>query len=269
MDKPHYGNDYGGSLPENYERFFVPAIGKPLAIDLVDLAELRPGERVLDVACGTGIVARLAAEQVGADGAVAGLDVNPGMVAVARSISSPGVSIEWHEADAESMPLPDEAFDVVLCQLSLQFMPNKLAALKEMRRVLVNGGRLILNVPGRAGEIFAIFSEELERHISQEAAGFVRQVFSLNDASELRQLASEAGFDDVSVNVNDKTPSLPPPREFLWQYVHSTPLSGLLADTSDEERAKLERDIVARWQEFEENGVMIYRQPIVEMTARK
>lgn len=269
MVRQHFGKDYGGTAPENYERFFVPAIGKPLAVDLIRFAALCPGERVLDVACGTGIVARLAAEQVGDKGSVAGLDVNPGMVAVARSIASPSTSIEWHEASAESMPLPDEAFDVVLCQLSLQFMPDKLAALQEMRRVLVDGGRMFLNLPERSGQVFAILAEEMERHIGPEAAGFVRQVFSLNEASELRQLATEAGFDDVSVDVNDKKLHLPPPAEFLWQYVHSTPLAGLLAEVGDDECAALERDVVARWQEFEEDGGMSYRQLIIVMAARK
>src|SRR5215207_11707155 len=120
---------YGGSAPENYERYFVPVIGAPLATDLVDVAALRPGERVLDVACGTGVVARLAAERVEATGTVAGIDLNPGMLAVARSVTPPGMVIEWHQSSAEAMPLPDEAFDVVLCQLGLQFVPDKLAAL--------------------------------------------------------------------------------------------------------------------------------------------
>lgn len=140
---------YGGSPPENYERYFVPAIGEPVARDLIDRAALRAGERVLDVACGTGIVARLAAEQVGETGTVAGLDVNPGMLAVARSVTPPETSIDWHEASAEDMPLPDDVFDVVLCQMGLQFMADKPAALSEMRRVLAPGGRIILNAPGR------------------------------------------------------------------------------------------------------------------------
>src|SRR3546814_10148611 len=122
-------------------------------------AALREGERVLDVACGTGVVTRLASEQVGATGAVAGLDVNPGMLAVARAATPEGMSIEWHEANAEAMPLPDASFDVVLCQLGLQFMPDRQAALREMRRVLVDGGRLAFNVPGPMPRIFAVRSE--------------------------------------------------------------------------------------------------------------
>ena len=269
MSKQHFGKAYGGNAPENYERFFVPAIGAPLATDLIRLAALCSGERVLDVACGTGIVARLASQQVGATGRVTGLDVNPGMLAVARSITSPGTSTEWYEASAESMPLPDEAFDVVLCQLSLQLMPDKLSALKEMRRVLVHGGRMILNVPGPAGHIFGILAKAMERHISPEAASFVRQVFSLHDASELQRLTSDAGFRDVTVDAHTKVLRLPPPNDFLWQYVHSTPLAGLVAQADEEERDALERDIVAEWQDVEGDGAMAYQQRIVVATARK
>ena len=88
MSQPHYGRAYGGSPPENYERYFVPTIGMPVANDLIAVAALRPGERVLDVACGTGVVARLASQRVGAAGTVAGLDVNPGMLAAAASATS-------------------------------------------------------------------------------------------------------------------------------------------------------------------------------------
>ena len=138
----------------------------------------------MDVACGTGVVARLASQQVGATGTVAGLDVNPGMLAVARSATPTGMLIEWHEANAEAMLIPDASFDVVLCQMGLQFMPDKHAALREVRRVLVRGGRLILNVPGPTPRLFSILGEALARHIGAEASGFVNQVFSLHDTAD-------------------------------------------------------------------------------------
>ena len=106
-----YGKAYGGSAPENYQRYFVPVIGGPFAEDLIAEAALRPGERVLDVACGTGVVARLAAERVGPSGTVAALDLNPAMLSVARSVPSTGAAIRWYETSAESIPLPDDAFE--------------------------------------------------------------------------------------------------------------------------------------------------------------
>lgn len=267
MAEQHFGKTYGEKPPVNYERFFVPAIGAPLATDLIRLAALRPGERVLDVACGTGVVARLASQQVDATGSVAGLDVNPGMLAVARSATPPDMPIEWHEASAEAMPLPDASFDVVLCQMGLQFMPNKHAALREMRRVLVRGGRLILNVPGPTPRLFTIMGEALERHIGAEAAGFVYQVFSLHDTAEIQNLLSGAGFHDVSVQSDTKQLRLPALEEFLWQYVHGTPLADAVAQAHDDRRGLLEHDVVAKWQEFVNDGTLVLQVRVVVASA--
>jgi ubiquinone/menaquinone biosynthesis C-methylase UbiE len=269
MAEQPFGKAYGGNPPANYERFFVPAIGAPLATDLVRLAALRPGERVLDVACGTGVVARLASRQVGTTGTVAGLDVNPGMLAVARSATPPGMSIEWHEASAEAMSLPDASFDVVLCQMGLQFMPDKHAALREMWRVLVRGGRLILNVPGPTPRLFTIMGEALARNMGAEAAGFVNHIFSLHDAAEIQNLIGGAGFRDVSVQSDTRPLRLPAPKEFLWQYVHSTPLAGAVAQVDDERRDLLERDVVTKWQEFVKDRALVLQVRIVVATARK
>lgn len=265
----YYSKTYGGSAPENYERYFVPTIGAPLADDLIDIAAIRPGERVLDVACGTGVVARLAAERVGATGAVAGLDINPGMLAVARSVTSPNISIDWYESSAEEIPLPDEAFGVVLCQLGLQFMPDKLAALREMRRVLAPGGRLLIRVVGPTPRIFVILDEALARHINPEAKAFVDLVFSLHDTSELERLISGAGFREVAIHADTRKLRLPAPEEFLWQYVRSTPLAGLVAQVDDEKRVALERDVVEKWQAFVEDGALTLHIRDVVATARK
>ena len=269
MAEQHFGKAYGGNPPANYERFFVPAIGAPLATDLIHLAALRPGERVLDIACGTGVVARLASQQVGATGTVAGLDVNAGMLAVARSATPPSMPIEWHAASAEAIPLPDASFDVVLCQMGLQFMPDKHAALREMRRVLVRGGRLILNVPGPTPRLFTVMGEVLARQIGVEAAGFVNHVFSLHDTAEIQNLVSGAGFHAVSVQSDTKPLRLPAPEEFLWQYVHSTPLASAVAQVDDELRGSLERDVVAKWQDFVKDRALVLHLRIVVATAQK
>ena len=269
MTEQHFGKGYAGNPPVNYERFFVPAIGAPLATDLIHLAALRTGERVLDVACGTGVVARLASQQVGDNGSVAGLDVNPGMLAVARSATPQDMPIEWHEANAEDMPFPDASFDVVLCQMGLQFMPDEHAALREMWRVLVPGGRLILNMPGPTPRLFTIMEEALARHIGSQAARFVDQVFSLHDTAEIQNLASSAGFLDVSLRSDTKLLRRPAPEEFLWQYVYSTPLAGAVAQVNDEGRSSLDRDVVAKWQEFVEDHALVIQVRVVVATARK
>lgn len=253
---------------ENYERFFVPAIGEPVAKDLIQKAELRFGEHVLDVACGTGIIARLAFQHVGEKGTVIGTDINPGMLLVARSITS-DLPIEWQEANAEDLPFKDESFDVVFCQMGLQFMDDKLAALKEMHRVLKSGGRLFLNLPGPAGEPFAILAEVLERNISPKAKDFVYEVFSLNDTNAIKQLFYNAGFSNVDVDAKIKTLSLPAPKDFLWQYLYSTPLAKIISEADEEEKELLEEEVVDKWQNFVENDYLLYDQRINTVSTQK
>jgi ubiquinone/menaquinone biosynthesis C-methylase UbiE len=267
--KQHYDENYGLKPPQNYERFFVPTIGEPVAKDLIRKADLRPGERLLDVACGTGIIARLALKKVGDEGTVSGLDINPGMLAVARSISK-DLPIEWIEANAEKIPFEDESFDVVICQLGLQFMENRTAALQQMHRVLVPRGRLVLNVPGPAGKPFAIMAEAMERNISPNARKFVEHVFTLNDIEEIRKLVHNAGFDNVDIQAKNKLLSLPAPKDFFWQYIYSTPLAGVLAESDEEAKASLEEEVVNQWQQlFVDDNAFAYEQRIVIVNALK
>jgi ubiquinone/menaquinone biosynthesis C-methylase UbiE len=269
MAQQHFGAHYGANPAANYERFFVPAIGAPLAADLIERAALQPGERVLDVACGTGVVARLASDQVGEAGYVSALDVNPGMLAVARTVGATDSGIEWHEASAEEMPLPDESFDAVLCQMGLQFVPDREAALREMRRVLSPGGRLLLNVPGPTPPEFIALEEALGRHVGPEAAGFVNAVFSLHETDSVRELVDIAGYRDITVEAKTRTLPLPPPDEFLWQYLSSTPLAPAIAQVDEERRAALASEVVANWRESSSADDMAIDVRVVTADARK
>jgi ubiquinone/menaquinone biosynthesis C-methylase UbiE len=253
---------FGGSPAANYERYFVPAIGEPLAHDLIELAELRAGERVLDVACGTGIVARLAADQVGGD-SVAALDINPGMLAVART-AVPDAGIEWHEGSAEALPLGDATFDVVLCQMGLQFFPDKPAAVREMSRVLTRGGRVLLSVPGPTPPLFAVVEEPLRRHLGPEAAGFIATVFSVHGTTRLWKLLEDSGFGDVHASSERKTLAAPRAEDFLWQYLCSTPIAEAVGELDDGGRAELQDEVVAAWEPFVADGGLALE---VEMTT--
>lgn len=266
--RQHFNEEYGSKPPQNYERFFVPTIGEPLAKDLIRKADLRPGERVLDTACGTGIIARLALKEVGNEGRIAGLDVNPGMINVARSITT-DLPIEWHQASAEQMPFVDESFDVVICQMGLQFMENKAAALLEMRRVLAPGGRLILNVPGPAGAPFAILAKKMGRTIGPDARKFVEHVFMLNDVEAIRELMQAASFSTVEIQEQYKMLALPTPKKFLWQYISSTPLYQVVAEADEKAKAALEQQVVAQWQQFVDDTSFVYEQRIVTVRGVK
>ena len=170
-----------GSAPELYERYLVPAITSLWAADLVERVSPEPDARVLDVACGTGIVARKAAERV-KTGRVVGLDLNAGMLAVARRIGTGGVQVEWVEGSALKLPFSDEAFDVVFCQLGLQFFPDRPRAMSEMRRVLAPSGRLGLSVYTAIENtpVAQALADALDQHLAPGASAIKRSEHSLD-----------------------------------------------------------------------------------------
>jgi ubiquinone/menaquinone biosynthesis C-methylase UbiE len=132
---------------EGYESYMVPTLFAPCARILIQAANPKPGERVLDVGCGTGIVAREVASRLGATGAVTAVDLSANMLAVARAAASrERLTIEWREGNAEQLPFHDGAFDLVLCQFALMFVADKAAALSEMRRVVTQSGRVLISV---------------------------------------------------------------------------------------------------------------------------
>ncbi len=248
------GWQFVGNVPENYERYLVPSIFGPFATNLLDVAALGEGERVLDIACGTGIVARTAARRVGRRGSVIGLDISAPMLEAARAAAArEGVSVEWREGSALKLPFPDGAFDLVLCQQGLQFFPDRPMALREMCRVLASGGRLGLSVwrsiersPG-----FAVLADALTRHIGSQAGALLTSgPFSLSDSEELRALVAGANFSDITIRPAVKILSYPSPDEFVRWYAAGSALAGPLASADDRARAALLTDVKAGLQAY-------------------
>ncbi len=181
-----------------YEALFVPALFGQWATRVVDAANLVAGQSVLDVACGTGVVAREARLRTGSAGYVAGLDPGVGMLAVAKELSP---SVDWQQGTAESMPFVDATFDAVLCQFGLMFM-DRGRAIREMLRVLKPDGRLVAavwdsvqNIPAYATEIAL-----LERLAGTRAADALRAPFVLGDRELLAEVFNEAGASSVRIS---------------------------------------------------------------------
>ena len=184
------------TFTEIYERVLVKPLFRPFAEQLV--ARLAPtrGDSVIDVACGTGIVARVARERLGSDARIVGVDVAPAMLAVALSVDP---TIEWRQGNAVALPV-SEQFTVLTCHQGLQFMPDKPAAIREMRRALAPGGRLAIatwcsleDIPGMR-ELNAV----AERHVGP----IVDSRHSLGDGNVLKSLLVDAGFRHVAVNTH-------------------------------------------------------------------
>jgi ubiquinone/menaquinone biosynthesis C-methylase UbiE len=178
---------------EVYDDFFVPALFAQWADRVVEAADLREGERVLDVACGTGVLARAAAQRVGASGGVVGVDSNEGMLAVALRRAP---ALDWRHATAEALPVDDASFDAVVSQFGLMFFEDRTSALREMLRAMRPGGRLVIAVwdllehaPG-----YLAMADLLQELFGVQVAQALRAPFALGDTTELRALCEEAGI---------------------------------------------------------------------------
>jgi SAM-dependent methyltransferase len=183
------------TFTEIYERVLVGPLFRPFAEQLVARLAPNRGDSVIDVACGTGIVARVAREQLGPETRIVGVDVAPAMLAVARTVDT---TIEWRQGNATSLPVgATEQFTVLTCHQGLQFMPDKPAAIREMRRVLAPGGRVAIATWCSLGDTPGVreLNAVVERHVGRiddSRHGF-------GDANALKQLLVEAGFGDVHV----------------------------------------------------------------------
>ncbi|MDG5818398.1 methyltransferase domain-containing protein [Natronococcus sp. A-GB7] len=216
------------SAPEAYERYLVPAIFVPWAERLVDRADVGNGDRVLDVACGTGVVARHAAARVGDAGSVVGLDVNEGMLEVAaRTAAEAQLEIEWRAGDATELPFSGGGFDAVCCQQALQFVDDPTAALEEMGRVCGSDGCVVISVwrPLEHQPGYVVLAEALERHVGEDAGAMMRSPFPAWHEEELRTFARDAGFGEVSVAIEIGSVRYPSAEEFVRREAASSPLA--------------------------------------------
>lgn len=207
---------------EAYEAAFVPAFFAQWAPILCDAAGLTAGQRILDVACGTGIVARTAADRFGPANVV-GVDLNEAMLAVARRVRA---DIDWRQGDVAALPLPDGAFDAVVCQMALMFFPDRIQALREMARVITPGGTVAVLVPSSldAQPAYGPFVDMAAQHAGAEARSLLSTYFSCGDLDDLAAAFAQAGLHVATTGTHLGTARFPTVDALVATEVDSTPL---------------------------------------------
>ena len=246
------------SASEAYERYLVPPLFTRWGERLVDAGEVQVEDRVLDVACGTGIVARRVAARTGGD-SIVGLDINDGMLAVAEAAAADvQPPIEWRQGDATDLPFSEGSFDVVCCQQALQFFDDPAGAIEEMRRVLAPDGRVAVSVwrPLEYQPGYVVLADALDRLVGEEAGAMMRSPFPAWDDDHLRTLAREAGFEDVAITIEIGAMRYPSATEFVRREAASSPLAEPIASAQREVRDDLVQEIEERLEDYtDEEGI--------------
>lgn len=247
MDSSPSGLDQPFRVPndpaEAYQAYMVPTMFQPWSGELLDRAGLQRGHHVLDVACGTGVVARGAAALVGEGGTVTGLDPSPAMLGVARRLGSPeGATITWVQGRGEELPFSDDTFDIVLCQQGMQFFTDRSTAVREMLRVLVPGGRV--GVAVWRGPEHQSVKGILLRGLQKRFGPGAMMPYSFGDGDQLRALFAEAGFRDIRFETVRRLMFNPSIDEFLIMTMQGASAAvPTLAQATDQERAEAAREL--------------------------
>jgi ubiquinone/menaquinone biosynthesis C-methylase UbiE len=255
------------SVPDEYERHLVPAVFEPWAEVLLDVVGIAPGSRVLDIASGTGVVARAAARRAGGEGHVVASDVSGPMLAHAASLGSPSgaAQIEYVNASADALPFDDGSFDVVLCQQGLQFFPAPAAAVDEMRRVLRPGGVAGIAVwaSGHPLEPFGVYGDELAATGAEPPfpRAFDSETFTMG-VEVVRSLLAGAGFSRVDAEVVELEVSWPDPRA-VAAGVLGTPFAPVVHALPHDQRDRLAAQLEKRFASEEPGGLVRRRSAAV------
>ena len=254
------------SAAEVYEEFFVPALFEEWAPRVAAAAGIRPGHRVLDVACGTGVLAREAARRAAPGGKVEGLDRNPGMLAVARRQAP---EIAWREGLAEALPYEAGAFDAVVSQFGLMFFEDRRRALEEMLRVLRPGGRLAVAVWDRleTSPGYAAMTALLQRLFGEDVAAALRAPFVLGDPGELRSLFAAAGMPDVRVVTEGGAARFPSIESWVHTDVKGWTLADLIDDAQYQELLRAAKAELKRFAAVD--GTVAFASPAHIVSATK
>lgn len=217
---------FEGSIPQSYDRHLGPVLFEPYAVDLARRLDAIDGARVLELACGTGIATRHLRDRLPQTATLMATDLNEPMLDHARCKFGAADGVDWRQADACALPFPAASFDAVVCQFGLMFVPDKPAAFREARRVLVQGGRLLFNVWDALehNDLGRIAHETIASFFPDDPPGFYRIPFGLHQPQVLRELLSGSGFTEVQVDVVSLEGRSPSARELAVGLVEGNPV---------------------------------------------
>ena len=230
---------FAQSVPENYERYLGPMFFDPYAQDLAARLQVKDGIRVLEVACGTGIVTRRLRERMPTGSKLVATDLSEPMLAFARQKFGPDFDVEWQQADAVALPFADGSFDAVVCQFGLMFMPDKAAAVREAHRVLTPGGQFLCNVwDSLANNDFAQVAHTTAiSFFESDPPRFYETPFGFHDVKMLQALLTDAGFQNVTVRPVDLPCVSPSASDAAKGLVGGTPLTIQITERNGDQEA--------------------------------
>ena len=238
-----------GDIPGNYDRYLRTVFFQGFAEDLAQRLALKPGMRVLETACGTGIVTRQLLDRMRGHGTLVATDLNEAMVDHARrQVSAEPGTVEWQPADATKLPFPDASFDAVVCQFGLMFFPNKGAGIREAFRVLKPGGRYLFNVWDTiARNAFArITHETVASFFPADPPSFYTVPFSLHDPEPTRSLLEAAGFGQIAWTHLETTGTSPSAAEASIGLIEGNPIRGAIMERRPEALGEIKQAVAAR-----------------------
>jgi ubiquinone/menaquinone biosynthesis C-methylase UbiE len=237
-----------GSIPQNYDRYLGPLFFQPYADDLAARLVPGPALRVLEVACGTGLVTRRLLERLGGAGSILATDLNEAMLAYGRSRLPAVRGLQWRQADAMALPSSDRSFDAVVCGFGLMLCPDPAAAIRETFRVLRPGGAYLFNVWGPLADNPAprIAHETVGAFFPADPPQFYTIPFSYHDPAPICGSLADAGFTDVTWATVDKTGASPSAAEAAIGLIEGNPIGPAIVARRADAVPEIERAVAAR-----------------------
>jgi len=223
---------FGGSIPENYDRYLGPSFFEPFANDLVARLDPKCHRSVLEIACGTGIVTRRLRDRLPAEARLVATDLNPAMLALAQEKFEPSENVTWGKADAGALAFAAGSFDAVICQFGVMFFPDKEAAMRETHRVLSPSGVFLFNVwdSFEQNPVALTAHETIASFFDREPPSFYQTPFGFHDADLIQRLLRQAGFADIEISIVSLPCQSRSAADFAIGLIRGNPVAGAIEE---------------------------------------